>query len=235
MKKIIITIGIFLGFVFTVLSIYPFNSNASTVVFKRGVLFGYDISALQNQKWATVDDASTTSKYIAEESTWVRVGNFNGTATTSPVDYLPYSPLNSAVDKINLMSGIVYKDLRTGLWWTDWAATGNPTAVGTSTTNNFTASIDGVRPTGGNAIGFCNALNAISFAGYADWYLPTQKQLMQAYIDGSNHNLPNPTHTFWSSTENYNAATVAWSVHLTYGYTTNPNKTTSYYVRCVRP
>lgn len=64
------------------------------------------------------------------------------------------------------------------------------------------------------------------------WRLPTQKELMQAYIDGSNFNLTQPGSAFWSATES--SATSAWNVYL-YNGTTNANaKTNSFQVRCVR-
>jgi hypothetical protein len=65
------------------------------------------------------------------------------------------------------------------------------------------------------------------------WRLPTQKELMQAYIDGSNWNLTNPANYFWPFTENDD--TYAWIVNLGAGYTNLTNKATgTYYVRCVR-
>ena len=108
-------------------------------------------------------------------------------------------------------------------------------AAASTTDNQFTLTADGARPTGGNAIGFCNALNTANFGGRNDWYLPTQKQLQQAYIYGSASNLHNPGYNFWSSTAHYSNAAYAWYVNLYYGYTYNNTKVTSYYVRCVRP
>jgi hypothetical protein len=65
------------------------------------------------------------------------------------------------------------------------------------------------------------------------WRLPAQKELMQAYIDGSYFNLSQPSNYFWSATEN--SATSAWYVTLHAGATTYSVKTTSaYQVRCVR-
>ncbi len=197
----------------------------------------------------TIDDwvsgAGTSGEYTAEEATWSTVSGspFNaGFATSS--NPLVYYPVGADV---YLFSGRVKQDTRTGLMWSDVASTGAVTAVATSTTNNFTltgvAGVgDGTRPwttgtttaTNGNAINFCNALNAISFAGYSDWYLPTQKQLMQAYIDGSANNLPIPDYYFWSSTEHYGNTAHAWYVYLSTGYTYTTTKVNSNYVRCVR-
>ena len=64
------------------------------------------------------------------------------------------------------------------------------------------------------------------------WRLPTQKELMQAYIDGSFWNLSQSVAYHWSSTENSGAN--AWFVYLSGGITGNNIKTTAYAVRCVR-
>jgi len=104
----------------------------------------------------------------------------------------------------------------------------------TTTTNSFTWQGVGVRPTGGDAIGFCDALNTANFAGNNDWYLPTQKELQQVYIDGSANNLSRPGYYFWSSTESYSNSATAWRVALNFGYTNTNTKTNRYNVRCVR-
>jgi hypothetical protein len=57
---------------------------------------------------------------------------------------------------------------------------------------------------------------------------------MQAYIDGSANNLPNPDRLFWSSTEDSNSRKNAWGTYLHNGFTYNSSKGTAYSVRCVR-
>jgi hypothetical protein len=65
------------------------------------------------------------------------------------------------------------------------------------------------------------------------WRLPTQKELMQAYIDGSYFNLTQPSDLFWSAAEY--SSTLAWFVPLNVGNTNLTNKSTSStQVRCVR-
>jgi hypothetical protein len=193
-------------------------------------------SMFTNQKNQTIDDwvngGGTTTEYIAEEGSWSTVAGSPFAGNTS----INFAGSGGDLD---LISGIVKKDGRTGLWWSDISAVG---ASASSTSNVFAipgstgpGTGDGTRPTGGNAIGFCDALNTANFAGHNDWYLPTQKQLMQAYIDGSANNLPNPGYYFWSSTEYYNNTAYAWSVYLFVGGTYNYTKTTGYNVRCVRP
>ncbi|MDO8592695.1 MAG: DUF1566 domain-containing protein [bacterium] len=181
-----------------------------------------------NQKNQTKDDwvnsGGTTGEYTGEEATWSAVSG-------SP--FAGYDGIDYTIDSniVDLKSGIITQDTRTGLWWSDIMALG---ATATTTTNIFTLTADGSRPTGGNAIGFCDALNSANFASHNDWYLPTQKELQQAYIDGSANNLPNPGYTFWSSTETYLTTATAWFVNLPNGPTFSSPKTTSYYVRCVR-
>ncbi len=186
-----------------------------------------------NQKYATIDDwinaGGVVGEYTAEEATWTAVSG-------SP--FAGYGSINYAGTggDLDLKSGAVKQDTRTGLWWSDIMTVGT---TASTTDNQFTlagvAGVgDGSRPTGGNAIGFCNALNTANFGGYNNWYLPTQKELIQAYIDGSANNLLNPVVNFWSSTE-YNSTTAyAWYVHLGHGSTGYPIKVTSSYVRCVR-
>jgi len=71
---------------------------------------------------------------------------------------------------------------------------------------------------------------------HTGWYLPHQKQLMQAYIDGSYGNLEasGVTRFYWSASTVSYATGSAWGIYLSRGYTTFGTKTDSYYVRCVR-
>ena len=71
-----------------------------------------------------------------------------------------------------------------------------------------------------------------TFATVPGWRLPTQKELMQAYIDGSYFNLSQPSNNFWSATQNN--STNAWNVNLNNGNTNNNNMGNTNNVRCVR-
>ena len=64
------------------------------------------------------------------------------------------------------------------------------------------------------------------------WRLPTQKELMQAYVDGSYWNLSQPAANHWSVTES--SDTIAWYVYLSYGTTSGNTKSNANGVRCVR-
>ncbi|MBU4332188.1 DUF1566 domain-containing protein [Patescibacteria group bacterium] len=196
-------------------------------------------SMFTNQKNQTKDDwvssTGTSGEYTGEEATWTIIADLPAS------DYQAINYLGSVAagedepSELDLFSGMIKRDGRTGLYWSDVAAEAGSAS---STKNTFGAVTDGTRPTGGRAIGFCNALNSYNsgggFGGYSDWYLPTQKQLQQAYIDGSANSLPNPGNNFWSSTENYNNTANAWNVNLNNGNTSYGTKTFSYNVRCVR-
>lgn len=209
------------SFVLTVPQGYYSGANSVTVSTSS-------INMFVNQNLQTKDDwvnsGGTTGEYTAEEATWTTVSGSPFAGNTS----INYAETGGDLD---LYSGTVKKDTRTGLQWSDISAVG---ASASSTSNVFTLSADGSRPTGGVAVGFCDALNIASFGGHSDWYLPTQKQLMQAYIDGSANNLPNPDNFFWSSTEFYTNTANAWNVFLNNGTTYNNTKVTAFSVRCVR-
>ena len=66
------------------------------------------------------------------------------------------------------------------------------------------------------------------------WRLPYQKELMQAYIDGSWGNLATAGASYWSSTTNSDYTQNAWYTYLYGGLTYSYTKTTAYSVRCVR-
>ena len=83
---------------------------------------------------------------------------------------------------------------------------------------------------GDNADGDSNGATGVE----TDWRLPTQKELMQAYIDGAANNLPNPGYSFWSSTEDNGSQSNAWVVSLYYGSASYNTKSTLRAVRCVR-
>lgn len=66
------------------------------------------------------------------------------------------------------------------------------------------------------------------------WRLPYQKELMQAYIDGSWGSLSGANAYYWSGTTYSNGTQTAWTTVLSNGNTSNNNKTNNHYVRCVR-
>jgi len=162
------------------------------------------------QRLATKDNYLGT--YQAEESSWTAVSG---------------SPF-AGFGALNLMTGTVKQDERTGLWWSASSTT--------YPTNEFTLSADGERPTGGEAIAFCDALNTASYGGKTGWYLPTQIELMTAYINGIYSQDPTfaTDSYFWSSTEYSGYPDFAWYVGLYGGDTSGSGKGNGNAVRCVR-
>lgn len=69
------------------------------------------------------------------------------------------------------------------------------------------------------------------------WYLPHQKQLLQAYVDGSYNNLEaaGTNRNYWSGTVLSSDNTYAWPISLSQGTATSALKTAANYIRCVRP
>ncbi|HPS21525.1 MAG TPA: hypothetical protein PLO44_01835 [Candidatus Paceibacterota bacterium] len=73
-------------------------------------------------------------------------------------------------------------------------------------------------------------------SSHAGWSLPHQKQLMQAYIDGSYGNLEpqGVGRLYWSATTSSYNANDAWEVYLSHGYTGSNGKYYSRVIRCVQ-
>ncbi|MBP7152816.1 MAG: DUF1566 domain-containing protein, partial [Paludibacteraceae bacterium] len=98
----------------------------------------------------------------------------------------------------------------------------------------------GTDPDCGNAINACAVLSLSSKDGQSadtDWYLPSQKELDGAYLDGIYNQTSSSfttTSSFWSSTEHSGNSTSAWYESLNTGYASSNGKTYSYAVRCVR-
>ena len=88
---------------------------------------------------------------------------------------------------------------------------------------------------------FIDALNTAHLGGFSDWRLPTIDEL-KTLIDISKTKpaintdyFPNTQSSFyWSSTTFAGNTPNAWGVHFFYGYDSNYNSLSSYYVRAVR-
>lgn len=140
----------------------------------------------------------------------------------------------------------VWKDNRTGLYWSPSSGQNDNIFPNTdhSTCTFFQTyprgNYDGSDSDCGDAINTCGAysLEAVTGEGAkTDWYLPSQKELLQAYIDGAyNQNATwATTNYFWSSTEVSSTSSSAWHVSLGTGSTGIYDKaSTSNFVRCVR-
>ena len=167
---------------------------------------------------------SVSGDYTGEESTWTNTNSTSGSE--------------------------VWYDTRTGLYW----ARSEPTTLTNSFSSPSTGYCDffntgtyptrgeygtsGTDPDCGNAINACATLSLASTQGESadtDWYLPSQKELIQAYISGM-YNQAGSTFTtandFWSSTER--SSTTTWKDNFSVGRTYFNDKTSSTATRCVR-
>ena len=145
------------------------------------------------------------------------------TQTTNCVNNVTWTTADPAV------TGDDKKDPRSGLVWSQ--ALLNSAGTVTFTTGAPSTWTWDASGTSNIAVGNKTASQLCSDRGNG-WRLPTQKELMQAYIDGSYFNLSQTSTQFWSATEN--SSTVAWGVFLNNGYTVTNGKTVNLYVRCVR-
>ncbi|GAI15326.1 unnamed protein product, partial [marine sediment metagenome] len=182
---------------------YTTDSPASPTSTMYNLTAIYDqVPAFPNQEHQRYDDwncannnaeASSTCdagdpEYVGEEAIWS-------------------SSTDSSLDGALVVSGKVYKDERNGLYWSDaydsTSGGGSPNFLtnqfGTTTEQcgSDEAIINGTCDpctwtTKGAAIAFCCDLSLDSNGDgtdETDWRLPTQKELMQAYIDGAANNL----------------------------------------------
>ncbi len=207
-----------------VLSGKTFYSGSSNRTIKLGTATTPTSPGASLQQYVQYDD-SQASDYQGEESTWTKT---NTTPSTE-----------------------VWLDTRTGLYW----ARSEPTALSNSFTVISTGSCpfhtttprsdygnSSTDPDCGNSINACAVLSLASISGQSDdtdWYLPSQKELYRAYIDGIYNQAGSSFTTsgfFWSSTEYSASSTNCWGINLYGGhaipnaYTKNDAKTVS----CVR-
>lgn len=150
----------------------------------------------------------------------------------------PYCGTDSNADK---------QDPSTDLIWSKWIGVGADYTQSWFWANNCKypnglTGDDGICDTNGEVA--CKCVKLTTEEGKtgcealgSGWRLPYQKELMQAYINGSWKNLSNADFTYWSATTKSNNTHYAWIASLYYGYAANDTKTndTGYRVRCVRP
>jgi hypothetical protein len=188
-----------------------------------------DWDDMKNYDWGSFTPNGTGEDNTDEEASWT---NTAGDATTG-----------------------VWKDGRTGLYWSAnqgkhndlftkascafFSTTPRGAYAGDDTDCGPIVVNEGVTV---SAINVCGQLELDAdgdSTAETDWYLPSQKELMHAYIDGI-FNQTNPTFTtyesFWSSTERSDDSDHAWLVRLPYGSTYDVVKSLegNLAVRCVR-
>jgi hypothetical protein len=163
------------------------------------------------------DDRVQPSKDDSEENTAVADGEaiWQKIAEAEEKEY----------DAAGLFSGAVYQDTMNNLIWSSRSV--KPLS------NEFILA-DGKNITAGEAVQFCKNLNKIKYAGYNQWRLPTQKELMQAYVNGAAKVLANINYV-WSGTEFVGDSSRAWMVNMSAGDTASnrKNNNSSIYGICV--
>lgn len=124
------------------------------------------------------------------------------------------------------------KDENTGLVWSLPCNGLGCASFSDSTAITYSWSNGGANNNSQTASQLCSA----GSHGDTGWSLPHQKQLMQAYIDGSYGNLETAgmNRYHWSASTVSANTTEAWFTSLHTGYTHYLAKTTIYYIRCVR-
>ncbi len=151
------------------------------------------------------------------------------------------STTDTSLGSETIASGVVKRDARTGLYWSDCYSSAQDGSCD-EIENSFTLdgviadTDDGLDAEGGDSVDFCESLSLDADGDgidETDWYLPSQKELMIAYVDGSANNIPNSAINYWSSTEDYGGAGGAWHVGLGYGSTGYIIKVINFYARCV--
>jgi len=143
----------------------------------------------------------------------------------------------------------VWQDQRTDLYWSN--SRGQATNIFPNQDHSACpffdladrGDYDGLDADCGDAINGCGllSLEAVTGAGVAtDWYLPSQKELIQAYLDGMENQtttafvIDGSAMNYWAPTENAATPANAWYVLLATGYVDNTAKTNKRDFRCVR-
>ncbi len=222
-----------------------------------GRKFYSDSGTLLTGTWSFLGDASEEDVLIGKKFYSDSGTLLTGTYTPLiPIDFtnMQYSTYDdygegdyqgeeSEWRNMTMGEDIVWKDERTGLYWSEYqGSSDNIFALASCDffTSGPRSSYDGSDSDCGNAINYCATLD---FAGRTNWYLPSQKELIQAYIDGI-YNQPGvdeassrlfaTDNQYWSSSGVSFDPGSAWTVALTNCYTSYYNKSSNYYgVRCV--
>lgn len=137
----------------------------------------------------------------------------------------------------------VYYDSRTGLWWAPNDSSNKTNQFIFASCDYFTTTPRGAYAGNdldcGQAINACASLSKVDVTGESaktDWYLPSQKEMMQAYIDGIENQptIGDFSYLYWSSTETSWNDSYAWDIDASSGYQVGDLKTLAKKYFCVR-
>jgi len=229
------------------------NANADGNILERlKYLENRNMFSVVNQKNGAATSPATDFAFWTQAKGGVDDYNDNGTMPTDSftVSWTQCTSANNYCktgDSTVCTGDVCYQDNSTGLIWSDYLESGTnknwfwanncwePGTWANSPGGDNLCNSDGddacqcVKATSTPNITGCDALG-----NDGDWRLPYQKELMQAYIDGSWGNLPNAGNDFWSATTKSYGTHYAWRVSLHHGNTNNYNKTNTHDSRCVR-
>ncbi len=132
----------------------------------------------------------------------------------------------------------------TGLMWQKCSVgqANDASCSGTATTHNWYEAT-GTTDATYNAGGATNVCGSLSLAGNSDWRLPKPFELMLIADNETSSPSINSTYFpstvssyYWAATTHANSTSTAWDVSLDIGFVSNgtDNKSSSFYVRCVR-
>ena len=141
------------------------------------------------------------------------------TAETNCVDHIVW------LDPTDDVPGSHKKDPISGLTWSMPLRNNAGTIEFGATSTGFSWNSSHANNLGKTAIELCSERGN-------GWRLPTQRELMQAYIDGSYYNLLSPAANHWSSTRF--SGSNAWGVALSNGTADLSTLTSTNSVKCVR-
>ena len=218
-----------------------------SVIFKSGVVVKNNVSIRSGSIDQRNGSLATTTQDYSKEKGGVDDYNDGGSmpSDTFSENFTQCTSANNYCgtgDSTACAGGVCYQDNRTNLVWSDyiddagdytkdwfWA---NNCAQPGSAENPGTCEADGNEAC--QCVKLTSSKTGCEALGDGNWRLPHQKELMQAYIDGSWGNLPHAGFHFWSATTHSYNTHYAWRVYLFYGSTSFSTKTNTYYSRCVR-
>lgn len=242
------------------LTFYAGNNNRTIrtgTLFQNWELQDYDdLNCSGNNGEGTTACSGGDSEYTGEESTWTQTAT-GGTAVTVTDNAVTVTIASNKVYRDGRT--LLYWSDRTSTTidnefvYLDGEDRVNPVGNSCNIASPGTANAfcDNQDPTSGytedndvSAAEFCLnlALDADNLDGDSDgatgaetdWRLPTQKELMQAYINGAGNFLINPANTFNSSTERSSTQLENWGVNLGAGNVAGSVKNVNLATVCVR-
>ena len=216
-----------------------------SVIFKSGVVVKNNVSIRSGSIDQRNGSLATTTQDYSKEKGGVDDYNDNQTipGDTFTENWTQCTSANNYCgtgDSTACAGGVCYRDNRTNLVWSDYLDGGtnhnwfwaNNCAQPESAENPGTCATDGSEAC--QCVKLTSSKTGCEALGDGNWRLPHQKELMQAYINGSWGNLSHAGSYFWSATTHSYDTHDAWTVGLHRGHTSTDSKNGTYDSHCVR-